>query len=240
MGRACSASNIGETDYKVCLLPLGGFVKDDGRKPESGLTGSRHGQSGRRVANDPGAFTSHPRWQRMLIGLPDRCVNFLLTLALMCFTSASSTKFRRSSVKTTTVEWVTPGSAAARQGLRSGDVITRFDNVKNPDWDSVYDHIRLNANQLVPVTVERGGKTLQLSCTFRPAPRATDFDLSDAGISPQYLPGPIAVAEVQAGTARRRRRACSTGDAIEAVDGHAFHYSEYAAGLYASGSRASR
>src|SRR5450631_3655864 len=57
----------GDTDYKVCLLPLGGFVKMTGESPTED-----------QAAADPGAFNSHPRWQRMLIGLAGPVSNFLL------------------------------------------------------------------------------------------------------------------------------------------------------------------
>ena len=43
----------GETDYKVCLLPLGGYVKMTGENPTED----------QQPVDDPGAFTSHPRWQ---------------------------------------------------------------------------------------------------------------------------------------------------------------------------------
>src|ERR1700691_5155754 len=56
----------GDTDYKVCLLPLGGFVKMTGESPEQNLEAP--GTKVEDVTDDPGAFTSHPRWQRMLIG----------------------------------------------------------------------------------------------------------------------------------------------------------------------------
>jgi membrane-associated protease RseP (regulator of RpoE activity) len=52
--------------------------------------------------------------------------------------------------------------------------------------------------------------------------KSDEFDLSDAGISPQFLPGPIAVAEVQPGLPAEQA-GLRGGDAIEAVDGHAFH-----------------
>jgi regulator of sigma E protease len=58
----------GETDYKVCLLPLGGFVK---------MTGENPGEE-ENLAEDPAAFTSHPRWQRMLIGVAGPGFNFIL------------------------------------------------------------------------------------------------------------------------------------------------------------------
>src|SRR5208282_5678605 len=73
----------GDTDYKVCLLPLGGFVKMTGESPEQNLETS--GGPVADTSEDPGAFTSHPRWQRMLIGLAGPTANFALTLALMLF-----------------------------------------------------------------------------------------------------------------------------------------------------------
>ena len=210
---------IGETEYKVCLLPLGGFVKMTG-ETESGLTGSP--SDGQEPVNDPGAFTAHPRWQRMLIGLAGPTFNILLTLGLMWFYFAFINEVPAATVKTTSVEWVTPGSAAATAGIETGDVIVGFDNVKNPDWEIVYDHIRLNANQVVPMAVERGGNTLQLSLRVPAIAKSDEFDLTDAGISPQYLPGPIAVAEVQPGLPAEEA-GLRGGDSIEAVDGQAFH-----------------
>jgi regulator of sigma E protease len=210
---------IGDTEYKVCLLPLGGFVKMTG-ETESGLTGSP--SDGQEPVEDPGAFTAHPRWQRMLIGVAGPTFNFLLTLSLMWFYFAFINEVPAATVKTTSVEWVTPGSAAATAGIETGDVIVSFDNIKNPDWEMVYDHIRLNANQMVPVAVERGGNTLQLSLRVPASAKSDEFDLTDAGISPQYLPGPISVAEVQPGLPAEQA-GLRGGDAIEAVDGHAFH-----------------
>ena len=210
---------IGDTEYKVCLLPLGGFVKMTG-ETESGLTGSP--SDGQEPVNDPGAFTAHPRWQRMLIGLAGPTFNFLMALLLMWFYFAFINEVPAATVKTTSVEWVTPDSAAATAGLETGDVIVSFDNIKNPDWEMVYDHIRLNANQVVPVAVERGGNTLQLSLRVPASAKSDEFDLTDAGISPQYLPGPIAVAEVQPGLPAEEA-GLRGGDSIEAVDGQAFH-----------------
>ena len=212
---------VGETDYKVCLLPLGGFVKMTG-ETESGLTGSPSEMDGDGAANDPRAFTARPRWQRMLIGLAGPFFNFLLTLGLMWFYFAFINEVPSVTVKTTAVEWVTPGSDAATAGIEAGDVIVSFDKVKNPDWESVYDHCRLDANQTVPVAVDRDGRTILTSLFVPSSAKSDSFDLSDMGISPQFLPGPIAVAQVQPGMPAAQA-GLQDGDAIEAVDGHAFH-----------------
>ena len=210
----------GDTDYKVCLLPLGGYVKMTGESPEQNL--EVPGASTEPPTDDPGAFTSHPRWQRMLIGLAGPCANFVLTLALMLFYFGFINEVPSVTVKTTTVEWITPGSAAAAAGLETGDEILSFDGVNHPDWETVSEHTQLNANQMVPVTVERAGKTLQLSLHVPASAKSETFDLSDAGILPELQPGPIRVAQVLPDTPAEQA-GLRDGDPIEAVDGHAFH-----------------
>lgn len=197
----------GDTDYKVCLLPLGGFVK---------MTGENPGEE--EPVNDPGAFTSHPRWQRMLIGLAGPTANFVLAFGLMVIYYAWLNEVPAVEVKTATIEWVTDGSPAAQAGLQPGDVIRRFDTVDNPSWDKVYARASLNLNQTIPVTVDRSGATQQLSLHLPSEPKGEDL----AGILPQYLSGPIGVQEVQPGTPAAQA-GLQAGDAIQSVDGHPFH-----------------
>ena len=56
-GKRVCGFKRGDTDYRISLLPLGGYVKMTGENPNEEHTG------------DPGEFTAHPRWQRILIGL---------------------------------------------------------------------------------------------------------------------------------------------------------------------------
>ena len=225
---------IGETDYKVCLLPLGGFVKMTGETPgeerradeSSGGQNELPSRAGDglpyNAADDPGSFTSHPRWQRMLIGVAGPAANFVLALVLMVFYFGWINEVPAVQVKTTTVDWITPGSAAAKGGFQPGDVIRRFDGEDDPTWLDVYAHFKLNANQNVNVTVDRGDQTLHLTLHVPADAKNDDFDLSDAGLLPQYLPGPIQVQEVEPGTPAQQA-GLRAGDAIASVDGHQFH-----------------
>src|SRR5271167_947717 len=111
----------GDTDYKVCLLPMGGYVKMTGETPDQ-ISGSGGDEAQGNLADDPGAFTSHPRWQRMLIGLAGPVANFVLAFVLMLFYYGWINEVPKHEVKTTTVEWVVPGSAAAQAGLEAGDI----------------------------------------------------------------------------------------------------------------------
>jgi len=202
----------GDTDYKVCLLPLGGYVK---------MTGENPTESDQPV-DDPGAFTSHPRWQRMLIGVAGPVANFILAFVLMFIYYHWVNEVPKYLMGSSTVEWVVPGSAAAQAGFQPGDVIQRFDNAENPDWMQIGMRASMNLNQTVQATVLRDGNQVQLSLHIPPEPRGQEFDFSDAGILPQFMPGPIGVDEVQPGTPADKA-GLRGGDQIESVDGHPFH-----------------
>jgi regulator of sigma E protease len=211
----------GDTDYKVCLLPVGGFVKMAGEN-FSELTDAATGTATIAPPEDPGALTSHPRWQRMLIGFAGPFANFVLAFVLMVCYFGWLNEVPTNEVKSTTVEWVTPGSAAAQAGFEPGDIIRHFDTVNNPDWEDIYDRDKLNPDQTVPVTVERGGTTLQLSLHVPASAKSNNFDPGDEGLLPQLLLDPIGIHEVQPGTPADQA-GLRAGDTIQSVDGHPFH-----------------
>lgn len=229
----------GETEYKVCLLPFGGFVKMTGESPEHNLEvpgkpvvvqayeklpGQNQPSASSSVSpvDDPGSFLAHPRWQRMLIGLAGPIANFILAVVLMVFYFAFINEVPAIEVKTPTIEWVTPGSAAAEAGFHAGDQIIRFDAFKKPDWAQIDAQSRINANQIVPVTIERDNQTQVLNLHILASAKTDSFDLTDEGLLPQIYYGPIKVDDVSPGLPAEQA-GLRAGDAIEAVDGHPFH-----------------
>jgi regulator of sigma E protease len=199
----------GDTDYKVCLLPLGGFVK---------MTGENPGEED--TANDPRAFTSHPRWQRMLIGVAGPVANFILAFVLMAFYFTFINEVP--SVKSTSVEWVAGGSAAAQAGFQPGDVIQRFDTVDNPSWGQTEMRAYEKTNETVPITVERNGASVQLALHLPTEIRGKDYDISQAGLFLELEQGPVGVDQVLPDSPAARS-GLHNGDSILAVDGHPFH-----------------
>jgi regulator of sigma E protease len=212
----------GETDYKVCLLPLGGYVKMTGETPDQIQNGATAEEAMQNPDYDPGSFLNHPRWQRVLIGLAGPFANFALALLLMLVYFGLINEVPAIEVKTTNVEWVTPGSPAAQAGFQSGDLIRRFDGYDNPDWERLYTRAKLDAGQSVPVTLERGGQTVNFSFTIPATAKEDDFDLGDAGLFIQALAGPIKVQNVAPGSPAEKA-GLRSGDGIEAIDGHEFH-----------------
>jgi regulator of sigma E protease len=212
----------GDTDYKVCALPLGGYVKMAGENFAE-LSDAATGTATVAPISDPGALTAHPRWQQMLIGVAGPAANFILAFVLMLFYYNFINEVPAVEIKDTVVEWVVPGSAAAQAGLQPGDIIRSFADRSNPTWEMVFSQLALNTNQAVPVTVERNGKSLQLS--FLVPGKLNESDLSGgnvAGMLPQFMPGPIGVVSVLPGNPAEQA-GLRAGDGIQSVDGHPFH-----------------
>lgn len=211
----------GDTDYKVCLLPLGGYVKMTGETPDQ-ITGDD--TSGARPQEDPGSFTAHPRWQRMLIGLAGPVANFILAFVLMLVYYHWINEVPKSETTSAAVEWVVPGSPAAQAGIDTGDVIREFDNQQITDWMQVNSRIQMNFNQTVPVTVDHNGTTEHLQLRIPALTKGQeDVDPSDLGMLEQSMLGPISVHAIQPGTPADKA-GLKAGDQIETIDGHPFHY----------------
>lgn len=214
----------GDTDYKVCLLPLGGYVKMAGEAAEQNLQlGGNAPAADFDPASDPGSLLAHPRWQRMLIGLAGPAVNLLITLVLMFVYYAFINEVPAVTVPTTNVEWVTPGSPAALAGIQSGDVIESFAGVNNPSWEpQIIEKIKLNPGRDLPIVVMRSGQTIALTFHVPTDAKKDDFDIGDTGLQPQYFGGPVSVSSVVADSGAERG-GLRAGDQITAVDGHAIH-----------------
>jgi len=225
----------GDTDYKVCLLPLGGFVKMTGENPgevamvpgtpvaiqaADKLRGAEDPSTHVVLVEDPGSFMAHPRWQRMLIGVAGPFFNFVLAFVLMVvyFNFINEVP----DIRTTKIEWVTPGSAADQAGLKAGDVVAAFDNVVHPDYQKFHELVGKDANKTIPLAVDRDGATIQTAIHLPGRPDALHDDLSKAGIFVQYTQSPIQIDQVSADSPAQHA-GLQPGDKIVSVDGHAFH-----------------
>ena len=227
----------GETDYKVCLLPLGGFVKMTGENPgEVAMTPgtSVAYQAAERVlgederaydgamafGDDPGSFMNHPRWQRMLIGVAGPAFNFLLAFVLMVIYFNFINEVPK--IPTTKIEWVTPDSAAAQAGIKPGDIVSKFGNTQDPDYQKFHDLAGDDKNQTVPITLDRDGATVQTAIHLPGTVDTDHYDLSKAGIFVQYTTKPIGIDQISPDSPAEHA-GLQSGDKIVSVDGHAFH-----------------
>ncbi len=134
---------IGETEYCLSWLPLGGYVKMAGMDdfaPEEGK-------------GKPWEFQSKPRWIQMAVLIAGPAMNFLLgfLLLLTLRMAAGEDAFLDDS----RVGEVQTNSPFYTAGLRPGDRILTIGNTAVNDWEEMEDAFLLNAGDVVPVEIER-------------------------------------------------------------------------------------
>ncbi|MGA8111390.1 MAG: RIP metalloprotease RseP [Acidobacteriaceae bacterium] len=204
----------GETDYRVSALPLGGYVKMSGETPGAETTG------------DPGEFSSHPRWQRVLIAVAGPIANFLLALVLMAGLYMMHNEVETYLEAPAVLDVVPPNSPAGRAGLETGDRIVRFDVEKNPTWEKLTDRAALDVNSTVPITVSRSvnGQTKEFSTELLLADpsKGQDFDITSLGLIPKEQDGPVVIQDVMPGDPADKA-GLKPGDGVISVDGQTVH-----------------
>lgn len=210
----------GDTDYRLSLLPLGGYVKMSGETGPQAGTGE-YGLSKDSVG-DPGEFCSHPRWQRILIGLAGPVANFLLALLLMTGFYMMHNEVEAFRSQAAIIDFVSDHTAAAAAGLKAGDLLTRFDSVANPTWEQVSIRAALNAGQTVPVEVKRDGQLISSQLAV-PNPHGNDdFDFDTVGFVPRMQDDPVRIRQIEDGMPAARA-GLRPGDQIVSVDGLSLH-----------------
>jgi regulator of sigma E protease len=190
----------GDTDYRISLIPLGGYVKMSGENPMDEHSG------------DPGEFGSHPRWQRLIIAAAGPAMNILLAIALLTGVYMVHYEHRIFMDQPAVIGWVEEGSVGAREGFLPGDRIVKIDGVVNPTWEQALPHIMLNPNQPVEIAVQRADQVIRK--VVRPEPYGPN-EVGDLGFD-AYQPSLITLLEPGMPAERAGLR---VGDEIVAVDG---------------------
>lgn len=138
----------GDTDYRLSLLPLGGYVKMAGENPMESRTG------------DPGEFMSHPRWQRFLIAIAGPVMNILLAIVVLTAVYMVHHEYLAFLRKPAQIAWVASGSPAEKAGVRPDDRIIKLDGIENPTWEQVMLQTMMSADQQVDVVLQRGNQVI--------------------------------------------------------------------------------
>ncbi len=146
----------GETDYRINILPLGGYVKMSGENPMDTRT------------DDPGEFLNHPRWQRFVIAIAGPAMNVLLAIAILTGVYMVHYEYPASADGPAIVGWVMHNTAAEKAGIQVGDKIVRVDDTANPTWEQVDVKAALSPNQPMHFSIERDGKVFQKDLTPEP------------------------------------------------------------------------
>ena len=142
---------IGETDYRLSVIPLGGYVKLFGENPKDEVPPELESVS----------FSHHPLWHRFLIVLAGPAFNLIFAaLALFLVFALSGVPYL-----TTEVGGVKPNSPAAQAGLQQGDRVLSVEGQKVDRWEDLSLKIRQGGERPLTLAVRRGDRDFQIQVT---------------------------------------------------------------------------
>jgi regulator of sigma E protease len=189
---------IGETEYVVAWLPLGGYVKMAGESPDEELAPEDVERS----------FNAQSPARRIAIALAGPGMNLLLSVVVIAglFMTGWPTP-------TSLVGSVLPDSPAEQAGLQPGDRIVAVEGEEIWRWRELTEAVRAHDGAPLALTVERAQERLALTVTPRSGPEDRGPQI---GISPVTSAAVLGVPEPRTPAARA---GLETGDEVVALNG---------------------
>ncbi|HEV8243707.1 MAG TPA: RIP metalloprotease RseP [Nitrospirales bacterium] len=179
-GPKLAGRQIGETEYVISAIPLGGYVKmlgEDLSDPEVS------------EADKARSFAHAPLLKRTAIVAAGPLFNLLLAYFIFtAWLAAGGPLFVPSFADlASNVESVVAGSPAEAAGLRQGDRIIQIGDKRIVTWNEMTDIVKRSPGTPLPVVVEREGRTETLTIT--PSARkekladGTEIEVGQIGIT---------------------------------------------------------
>ncbi len=143
---------IGDTEYGIGWLPLGGYVKISGMIDES------MDKEQMKKPPQPWEFRSKPPYQRLLIMVGGVLVNFLLAMFIY---STTLYVWGEQYLPTKNVKYgIMCDSVALDIGLRNGDKILTVDHVEIENFNKIFHDVVVNSAR--SIQVERDGRVVDI------------------------------------------------------------------------------
>jgi regulator of sigma E protease len=170
----------GNTDYRLCILPLGGYVKIAGMVDETMDVDFANQEP------QPYEFRAKPVWMKSIVITAGVFMNLLL--ALLIFWGINFFQDKQIT-KTTTVGYVLPNSAADSLGFHNGDKITAVNGKKVDNWEELTSELFINTlGQDLTIKLIRDDKTISLFISRSMIPeKTTERFLLPEGLRPEIV-----------------------------------------------------
>jgi regulator of sigma E protease len=150
-GRRLLGFKWGDTDCRVSLIPLGGYVKLEGEADDYLSEDVARQGDGR-------DFTSRPRWQRFIVYMAGPFMNAVLTISVLTVFHMIGFGVDAALYDRPVIGAVEAASPAASADLRPGDEIRAIDGAAIETWEAALYKIWIRPDVTVRLKIRRDGE----------------------------------------------------------------------------------
>lgn len=204
---------IGETEYGIGWLPLGGYVKISGMIDESFDTEQMQHEP------QPWEFRSKPAWQRLIIMVAGVFVNFVLGIIL--FSMVLLIWGKNHILNDSLQEGIAVSEIGAELGLQDGDKVLKVGDHEFNYFSSGAMTKELVINQATNIEVERAGRRVSLTAKPETVAKLTKHENRNVRVIAPRIPYVLAQVGKDGTAAKAGLKA---GDKLLAVNGVATPY----------------
>ncbi len=199
----------GDTDYRVSIFPLGGFVKFSGEEA-MGLE--------RPLATYD--FLAKKRWQRFIIIFMGPLMNTVLAVVLFSFINLVGVAVPEYQDQAPVIGWIEPGSPAEQANLQIDDEILSINKKKTKTWSEVELAVGTKPEKLITIDVKRDEEVLAVELMTE---KRTRYEMGYAGFFGKILTQAVIVIP----GSPAEKAGMQPNDIILAINGKPVYYYQF-------------
>lgn len=190
-GPVIFSKKIGETEFKINAIPLGGYLEIAGQA-EIGQGDQKDAR-----ATDPGSFAIKPYWQKVLIMSGGVLFNFIaafIVLIGLFWSGMPKTPFWGGETVRPIISSVVESGIAQQLKLQSNDEILEINAIQTPTIALVMQQLKENTGKTILLKIKRDNQQLNFSPTIEKSGQLGVYFKID------YLPGVNIIAAIKQAT----------------------------------------
>ncbi len=213
---------VGQTEYRLSLFPLGGYIRLLGEEP-SELVPAHEVER---------ALSARPLWQRYAIVVAGPLFNLILPVGIYFVHYVG-----HETLLSPTIGTVIAGMPADQAGLRPGDRVETVDGEAVRYWEELEDLIAESPGKTMRFGIQRGSaaeeRDVTIATDVRRGPLNLDETVGWIGVSPRFQLPEIGIIDLTSPAAQAGLR---TFDYIISVNGQSVsHWAEFASAMARAG-----
>ncbi len=199
----------GETDYRISLIPMGGYVRFSGEEAFD-----------KKEELAPHDFMAKKRWQRFLVLVMGSIMNIFLAVVLVFIISMVGVNIPEHLEQKPVIGWIELGSPAERANLKIGDEILSINNKKTKTWIDVQLAVGIKPKRLINLEIKRGDEVFKVQLMTE---SRTRLEMGYAGFFARILTQAIVVLPHSPAD----KAGFKAGDVILAINGEPIYYHQF-------------